>query len=943
MWWWRDVSRWTVAGAVAAALLAGACGDSVAAQDGGDADGAVAPDEDAVPDGPVAPDWDVAMDGDGAAPVTCEPGACCAPAGWDEAPFTRTFDGWQVRVWPATGAWSVTGPGALGVVLAGPGGCDAALQVARVSVPVSGQPAVERQFGAFKIDLEAVTWVAAAPDSGPSRIDDDADALTVWWPLADGMGEVGVTFSAYGEAGALRVGLAVAREGAPAGGRLGWTMKTNEGVFGLGTQVPGLDLRGHRYPLWTQEQGIGKLPDPVLWPLQNTPEAAYAPMGVWHTSAGLSALADFDAYGELDVRPADHATLRTWGQAPAFVLLPGDTPAQRVQALTELTGRIQRPSDWTFAPWNDAVGGPDRLYAVASALRDADIPSGAIWSEDWIGGEEGTTGFRLSYAWEWDPTLYPNLPTDIAALHTQGFAFLGYFNSFVPKPTRMFQEGAEGGFLIQDSAGEPYIFDDPAFRPASLVDLTNPDAVAWLKAYLTTAAGTLGMDGWMADFGEWLPSDCVLRSGEDPWVVHNRYPLLWQQVNTEVMTDLHGGGPDTAEGWTFFARSGWASTWGASASRTPTMWGGDQNTDWGRDDGFPSVLPLTLHAGLSGVPILATDIAGYSSFTTPPTDKELFYRWASQGALTPLMRTHHGSSQCANWAFDRDAETLQHYRRWAKVHVLLYPLWRALTDAAVATGLPVMRHPWLVEPQRESLWREARDLYFLGDDVLVAPEMEEGVFERTVVLPAAGWWPLFAAAPVQTNAPTAETLADGALRVTVPAPVTEVPAFVRPGTAIPLLPHAVDTLYAPAPPDPELAPEVTSLASVEGWRRAALYPDANGQIRPMKVGAVRVSASGLAVPVDWSAATFDGAALAPCGSVGEGQICRLDDGAGVRVVGPGTVGVGDGVVVLEALSGDAGAATQATELAVAGAAWGELVTPTPMTDLAPDIPPPCEP
>ena len=115
-------------------------------------------------------------------------------------------------------------------------------------------------------------------------------------------------------------------------------------------------------------------------------------------------------------------------------------------------------------------------------------------------------------------------------------------------------------------------------------------------------------------------------------------------------------------------RSGWASINGGTGGRAPVLWGGDQNTNWEYDDGFPTVLPIGSHAGLSGVPIFGSDIAGYTSLNVPHTTKELFYRWSSLAAFHPVMRTHHGSDECRNWAFDRDEETLTHFRRYARLH-----------------------------------------------------------------------------------------------------------------------------------------------------------------------------------------------------------------------------------------------------------------------------------
>ncbi|MGM0578789.1 MAG: TIM-barrel domain-containing protein [Myxococcota bacterium] len=821
----------------------------------------------------------------------------------------ETLGGWSVDLAADGCTWTLTPPGSEQPVLQGPPCAEAA----PVALVASGTPSVTNMLGAFQIDLGPVTFREAG--GGPPELTSGAGWLEMRWSTGAG-DRAGLRFSTTA-GGHLRIH--VVGDGEIGGGRVRWLLGTDEAWFGLGAQVTGLDLRGHLYPLWTQEQGIGKPEDGGLFPLTNIPEAAYAPMGVWHTTAGWSGILDVDAYTELDLT-GEVASLTTWRQRPGFVVIATETPRARMAAVTEIVGRIEPPAPWVFGPWNDAVGGPERLEEVSTRLREEAIPSSAIWSEDWIGGEERSGGFRLSYEWDWDPEMYPDLPNTIAELHELGFAFLGYFNPFVIEGGKMWDEGLAGGFLIEAPEGGPYVFTDPASRDATLVDLTNPDAVDWLKGYLTTAAEDLAIDGWMADFAEWLPADAVLHDG-DPWVVHNRYPLLWQQANYEAMEAVHGGGPSTGEGWVFFARSGWASTGMASAGLTPTMWGGDQDTDWARDDGLPSVIPIGVNLGLAGVPIFGSDIAGYSSFGAPPTDKELFFRWTALGAFHPLMRTHHGSSECANWAFDRDDETVEHFGRWARVHTLLYPYFQALAEEATAEGLPMMRHPWLVEPHRADLWDDPVDAFFLGDDVWVAPVVEEGATERTVLLPGDGWWPLFGD----------ERIVKDDLAVLAHAAPTEIPVYVRPGTILPLLRRPVDSFYGAE------APGVSDLDDVTGEYRLALYPDLEGGLDEVTVGDATVRGSGFTGPLDWSGATLDGEPLQLCDVAAVDVSCTLAGGGGALLFGASMTLQVDGAT-LEVDS----ETPQAYRVGLGGEPWGELASPTPFEHPDPDIPPPCE-
>ena len=89
------------------------------------------------------------------------------------------------------------------------------------------------------------------------------------------------------------------------------------------------------------------------------------------------------------------------------------------------------PPDWALGPWNDAVHGEDEVRRVAALLREREIPSSAIWTEDWKGHEETSLGFRLSSSWELNTDLYPDAAALSEELEDDGFKWLGYFSPFI--------------------------------------------------------------------------------------------------------------------------------------------------------------------------------------------------------------------------------------------------------------------------------------------------------------------------------------------------------------------------------------------------------------------------------------------------------------------------------------------------------------------------------
>lgn len=861
---------------------------------------------------------DTDIEQDGSSEVEVSPGESCAH-------YTRGFEHvvgeWTVTV-DQLGAWQIQRASNGGASLSGPPSCGA--DSAGLALG-SGTPEIQAEMGQFRINLEGgrsrIDWAAATGPNEPPVVGEDSLRLPIGFS-DDSTGELRFDLQANGD---LQIEL---RADSAEAGLLHFDCAVDESFFGLGTQAFGLDLRGGTYPLWTQEQGIGKPEDGGLFPLNNVLEAAYAPMGVWHSSNNYSLITARDGFQVLDMCETDptRVVLGSYPELPKVLLVAGDTLRERLTRVTaEYVGRMSEPADWVFGPWNDAVGGPAHVREVAETLRENRIPSSAIWSEDWIGGEQGLTGYHLTYAWEWDSELYPDLPDDIAWLHDHGFAFLAYFNPFVPSTTRMFEEGLEGDFLILDQEGEPYTFLDPFFRTTSLVDLWNPDALDWVEGYLTTAAEELQIDGWMADFAEWFPIDAMSESGLGGWELHNLYPLEWQHANRRVLSSAHAEGDEPANNWVFFSRSGWASAQGGTAGVAPTMWAGDQNTDWGYDDGLPSVIPIATHAGLAGVAVFGTDIAGFTAASSPPTTKELFFRWSTLGAFHGLMRTHHGSDECRNWVFQRDEETLLHYKRYATIHTLLLPYFKNLAKDAMDFGWPLMRHPALVEPEFPALWTGQDYVFFLGDELLVSPVLEEGQLTRVVELPGPGWWPLLGTAPESESEE-----GEGGLRtLSVASPPTEIPVFVRPGAILPLLGSAVDSFYGSE------VDEITDLQATKDWYRLALYPTDSGSLRPTNVEGASVEGSMFPEDADWSTAIVNSETVEACNESEDNLPCYRDQiltvyGDELEIeIGGGTLGI---------VSDE----ERTYSIGIAGAAWFGVETPTELTDLNPEVDVECD-
>ena len=270
--------------------------------------------------------------------------------------------------------------------------------------------------------------------------------------------------------------------------------------------------------------------------------------------------------------------------------------------------------------------------------------------------------------------------------------------------------------------------------------------------------------------------------------MHNIFPEWWQQTHQPLLEE---------QDMTFFVRSGWART----SALAPIVWAGDQRTSFDRDDGFPTVLAMGIGMGASGVSLFTHDIGGYQSVGNPPSTRELWFRWASLGAFTPIMRTHHGAFDTDNWQFDSDDATTEHFAAMAREHMRLFPYRYGLAARAVNEGIPAILP---VAFRYGDDWGRL-DAWLLGDGLLVAPVLEEGATSREVLLPdEVQWYDYWTREPVESGV--------------FASPEDHIPVFAAAGTTLVQLEQLPDTLV-----DVDPSSGLLDLDDVDGARRVTLF------------------------------------------------------------------------------------------------------------------------
>jgi alpha-glucosidase len=558
--------------------------------------------------------------------------------------------------------------------------------------------------------------------------------------------------------------------------------ESGEAVWGGGEQMSYLALQGRRFPMWTSEPGVGRDKSTELTRAMDASGLAGGdywttnyPQPTFLTSGWTALHLDADCYSVLDFTDPRHHAVEVWSSSARFEFFAADGPRPLVSQLSERFGRQPRLPDWIIGGAIVGLKSGATSFDRLEAFIDAGAAVSGVWCEDWAGIRETTFGRRLFWDWrvgERSEARYPRLDNQIASLQARGIRFLSYVNPYLSEDGALFVEAREAGHLcLRADTDEPYLVDFGEFD-CGVVDFTSGETSNWFaERILGREMLDRGMAGWMADFGEYLPTDLRLADGSDPMEMHNHWPVLWAKVNADALASRGRTGEAV-----FFMRAGFSGV----QAYCPLLWAGDQSVDFTRHDGIGTVITAALSAGLVGNAYSHSDCGGYTSLLGNVRSEELMQRWCEMAAFSPVMRSHEGNRPNDNLQYDSSQALLACFAAWSRVHAALAPYVRTLAGEAEASGFPLQR-PLFFEYSDDPRLFAVQDQYLYGADLMVAPVIEEGATARQVILPGTRPW---------RHVWLGEDFAPG--RHTVAAPIGTPPVFYRPDS-----PHAA--LFAALP------------------------------------------------------------------------------------------------------------------------------------------------
>ncbi|KAI4099771.1 MAG: hypothetical protein LQ339_005793 [Xanthoria mediterranea] len=286
--------------------------------------------------------------------------------------------------------------------------------------------------------------------------------------------------------------------------------------------------------------------------------------------------------------------------------------------------------------------------------------------------------------------------------------------------------------------------------------------------------------------------------GREEYDVHNLYGLqILNATYNALLATIPGKRPFIIGRSTF-----------SGAGKYAGHWGGD-NTSLFAYMYFS--ISQALSFSLFGFPMFGVDTCGFNG----NTDEELCNRWMQLSAFFPFYRNHNTLSAISQepyvWASVAEAS-----RTAMTIRYSLLPYMYTLFYLAHNTGSTVMRALAWEFPNDPSL-AAAETQFFLGPALLITPVLAQGATTVNGVFPGTGgrgevYYDWYTHAPQNISTPGAN--------VTIDAPLSHIPVYIRGGYILPTQEPALVTRDARRNPW-----GVIAALSVEGTATGNLYVD----------------------------------------------------------------------------------------------------------------------
>ncbi|HEX2955274.1 MAG TPA: TIM-barrel domain-containing protein [Chitinispirillaceae bacterium] len=450
-----------------------------------------------------------------------------------------------------------------------------------------------------------------------------------------------------------------------------------------------------------------------------------------------------------------------YGGKMDYFFIAGPLLTQVIDRYTQLTGRPRLPQKSIFG-----------LH-----LSDKSDPSnpGESWWKDMI-NKHRNAGFAVDHQVNDNAWRKSN-----EAVSTQQNSWFEFNNKYDPPEYKKWCDA--NGITVTLDLNRPNIpkcwgWDQSKYgipNSTACPDFTNPAARKWIWDLFYNKAfdPSLGYPGdaiWLDEFD--YPDhnhSTTLKSGKR-WAeeaINYHFNLLKACVK-------EGWDPAIGEAKRSYF---WSRGITAGAQRFGFYWSGDID---GNYNDMKYQVKAMQSAGICGFPFFNHDAGGHVNLTI--NNDNCYRQWdMAFGSFTPIWKPHGPSH--TRWPLQRTTTCQATAKTFITARYQMLPYIYTYAYKAWSTGVPMVRSMFLEDQNNATAWQKELQ-YFWGKEMLIAPNCSDGNNNVSVWFPKGNWYDFWNDKKYTGDQTINYSAATGVL-----------PAFVREGAVIPMVPFAKSTFF----------------------------------------------------------------------------------------------------------------------------------------------------
>lgn len=474
------------------------------------------------------------------------------------------------------------------------------------------------------------------------------------------------------------------------------------------------------------------------------------------------------------------------GDGIDYYFLKSSSAAEGLREWRHLTGEAPMLPRWAFGYWQsrERYRSQAQLLGVVRKYRALQVPLDVIvqdwqyWGADnrqWNSTEFGNPGYP-------DPG---GMVDSVHDLHAH--IMISVWPDFGEK-TAVYKAMAEKGYLFQHLISYP---PTPAIK---VYDPFNRGARDLYWSFISKNLFSIGIDGWWLDSSE--PDQQAHQHDDDNMTARGLFGQVRNAFPIETVGGVytHQRRETSKKRVVILTRSAYAGQQRYGAIN----WSGDTESSW---QTLHAQIANGLSMSVSGIPYWNSDIGGFFSHghypegVSDPAYRELYVRWLEFGAFCPIMRSHgtetpreiYQFGKKGDWSYDAIEKSID--LRYRLLPYLYSVAWQVTSDAStfmcpLEMDFPSDKRTWDISGE-----------YLFGHDLMVCPvtspffthKSSDSTKTRTDFSRKASW-PVYLPAGTSWYDFWTGAIFRGGRDVQSPAPIDQIPLYVKAGSIIPLGP-----------------------------------------------------------------------------------------------------------------------------------------------------------